>query len=95
VSGERIIIAGGGAAGFFAAIACAQAQPENDVRIYERASHFLTKVRISGGGRCNVTHTALEPRTFSSHYPAGERSLIGALHRFRLRTLSPGSSSAA
>jgi predicted Rossmann fold flavoprotein len=82
VSGERIIIAGGGAAGFFAAIACAQAQPENEVRIYERASHFLTKVRISGGGRCNVTHTALEPRTFSSRYPRGERSLIGALHRF-------------
>ena len=79
---ERIVIAGGGAAGFFAAIACAQAQSENDVRIYERASHFLTKVRISGGGRCNVTHAALEPRTFSSRYPRGERALIGALHRF-------------
>ena len=76
------MIAGGGAAGFFAAIACAQAQSENDVRIYERASHFLTKVRISGGGRCNVTHAALEPRTFSSRYPRGERALIGALHRF-------------
>ena len=62
MSGERIIIAGGGAAGFFAAIACAEAQPENDIRIYERSSHFLTKVRISGGGRCNVTHTALEPQ---------------------------------
>ena len=82
MSGERIIIAGGGAAGFFAAIACAEAQPENNVRIYERASHFLTKVRISGGGRCNVTHTGLETRTFSSRYPRGERALIGALHRF-------------
>ncbi len=77
------MIAGGGAAGFFAAIACAQARPENDVRIYERTSHFLTKVRISGGGRCNVTHTiALEPRAFSARYPRGERALIGALHRF-------------
>jgi predicted flavoprotein YhiN len=56
VNRDRILIAGGGAAGFFAAIACAQARPGNDVRIYERASHFLTKVRISGGGRCNVTH---------------------------------------
>jgi predicted Rossmann fold flavoprotein len=79
---ERIVIAGGGAAGFFAAIACAQAKPENDVRIYERASHFLTKVRISGGGRCNVTHRAMEARTFSTRYPRGERALIGALHRF-------------
>jgi predicted Rossmann fold flavoprotein len=79
---ERIVIAGGGAAGFFAAIACAQARPGNDIRIYERASHFLTKVRISGGGRCNVTHRAMEPRAFSTRYPRGERALISALHRF-------------
>lgn len=82
MAGERIVIAGGGAAGFFAAITCAHARPGNDVRIYERASHFLTKVRISGGGRCNVTHAATEPRTFSTRYPRGERALIGALHRF-------------
>ncbi|MDQ6912988.1 MAG: NAD(P)/FAD-dependent oxidoreductase [Verrucomicrobiota bacterium] len=79
---EGIIIVGGGAAGFFAAIACARAKPENDVRILERGSNFLTKVRISGGGRCNVTHAPLDPRTFSSRYPRGERALIGALHRF-------------
>jgi hypothetical protein len=79
---ERVVIAGGGAAGFFAAIACAQARPGNDVRIYERVSHFLTKVRISGGGRCNVTHRAMEPRAFSTRYPRGERALISALHRF-------------
>lgn len=82
MAGERIVIAGGGAAGFFAAIACAEAQRGNEVRLYERASHFLTKVRISGGGRCNVTHAALEPRTFSGRYPRGERALIAALHRF-------------
>ena len=80
---ERIVIAGGGAAGFFAGIACAEARPNNEVRIYESGSQFLTKVRISGGGRCNVTHTpTLEPRTFSTRYPRGERALIGALTRF-------------
>jgi predicted Rossmann fold flavoprotein len=80
---ERIAIVGGGAAGFFAAIACAEARPANEVTIYERGSHFLTKVRISGGGRCNVTHTpALDLRTFTTRYPRGERALIGALHKF-------------
>ncbi|MFL6541709.1 MAG: NAD(P)/FAD-dependent oxidoreductase [Chthoniobacterales bacterium] len=80
---ERIAIVGGGAAGFFAAITCAEARPENEVTVYERGSHFLTKVRISGGGRCNVTHTpALDLRTFSTRYARGERALIGALHRF-------------
>jgi len=80
---ERIAIAGGGAAGFFAAISCAQAQGGNEIVAYERTSHFLTKVRISGGGRCNVTHTAgLDLRTFTTRYPRGERALIGALHRF-------------
>ncbi|MDQ6764846.1 MAG: NAD(P)/FAD-dependent oxidoreductase [Verrucomicrobiota bacterium] len=79
---ERIVIAGGGAAGFFAAIACAEANTANEVLILERSSQFLSKVRISGGGRCNVTHTALDPRTFSSRYPRGERALIAALHRF-------------
>ena len=79
----KIAIVGGGAAGFFAAITCAEALPESEVTIYERASHFLTKVRISGGGRCNVTHTpTLDLRSFSSRYPRGERALIGALHRF-------------
>lgn len=82
MSAERIVIAGGGAAGFFAAIACAEARPHNEVLILERSSQFLTKVRISGGGRCNVTHTALEPRKFSARYPRGERALIAALHRF-------------
>jgi predicted Rossmann fold flavoprotein len=52
------------------------------VSILEQSSQFLTKVRISGGGRCNVTHTALDPRTFSSRYPRGERALIGALQTF-------------
>ena len=79
---ERIVIAGGGAAGFFAAIATAEAKPQNEVQLFESGGQFLSKVRISGGGRCNVTHTALDPRTFSTRYPRGERALIGALSRF-------------
>ena len=59
---EKIAIVGGGAAGFFAAIACAEANPANEVSIYERGPEFLTKVRISGGGRCNVTHACFDPR---------------------------------
>jgi predicted Rossmann fold flavoprotein len=82
---EQIAIIGGGAAGFFAAIACARAKPENEVSIYERGPEFLTKVRISGGGRCNVTHACFDPRTLSEHFPRGERALISPLHRF-----SPG-----
>jgi predicted Rossmann fold flavoprotein len=78
----QIAIIGGGAAGFFAAIACARANPENDVSIFERGSEFLTKVRISGGGRCNVTHASFDPRTLSEQYPRGKRALIAPLHRF-------------
>jgi predicted Rossmann fold flavoprotein len=79
---ERIAIVGGGAAGFFAAITCAEANPRKDISIYERSSEFLTKVRISGGGRCNVTHACFDARTMSEHYPRGERVLTSPLHRF-------------
>jgi predicted Rossmann fold flavoprotein len=79
---EQIAIIGGGAAGFFAAIACARANPENEISIFERGSEFLSKVRISGGGRCNVTHACFDPRAMSEHYPRGERALISPLHRF-------------
>ncbi len=79
---ERIVVVGGGAAGFFGAIACARANPACDVRILEKSAHFLQKVRISGGGRCNVTHACFEPRPLSTRYPRGERALIGAFHRF-------------
>jgi predicted Rossmann fold flavoprotein len=79
---DQIAIIGGGAAGFFAGIACARANPANKVSIYERGSEFLTKVRISGGGRCNVTHACFKPRAMSERYPRGERALISPLHRF-------------
>ena len=78
----QIAIIGGGAAGFFAAIACARANPENEISIFERGSEFLTKVRISGGGRCNVTHACFDPLILSEHFPRGARALISPLHRF-------------
>jgi predicted Rossmann fold flavoprotein len=79
---KQIAIIGGGAAGFFAAIACARANPKFQVSVYERGAEFLTKVRISGGGRCNVTHACFDPRAMSERYPRGERALISPLHRF-------------
>ncbi|HLW36698.1 MAG TPA: NAD(P)/FAD-dependent oxidoreductase [Chthoniobacterales bacterium] len=78
----RIGIAGGGAAGFFAAIASARANRDCEVSLFERSSQFLSKVRISGGGRCNVTHSLFDPRMFAMRYPRGERELISPFHRF-------------
>jgi predicted Rossmann fold flavoprotein len=85
VAREKIAIIGGGAAGFFAAITCAQANPENEVSVFEHGSEFLTKVRISGGGRCNVTHACFDPPALTASYPRGERALISPLHRFSPR----------
>lgn len=76
-----LIVVGGGAAGFFSAITCAE-QSEKSVLILEKTSHLLQKVKISGGGRCNVTHHCFEPRELSANYPRGEKSLIGPFHRF-------------
>jgi predicted Rossmann fold flavoprotein len=80
---QRIAIAGGGAAGFFAAIAAAEAAPKARVAIYEKTAHFLSKVRISGGGRCNVTHACFEPKEFSTRYPRGDKALISPFQRFQ------------
>ena len=78
----RIVIAGGGAAGFFAAIAAAEANPRARVTLYEATAHPLAKVRISGGGRCNVTHACFEPRELVKRYPRGGRELLGPFHRW-------------
>jgi hypothetical protein len=77
-----VLVAGGGAAGFFAAIECAQSDPGADVELHEATSHLLAKVRISGGGRCNVTHACFDPRQLARGYPRGSRELIGPLSRF-------------
>jgi predicted Rossmann fold flavoprotein len=76
----RVVIVGGGAAGFFAAIACAEAG--GSVTILEKTPRFLSKVKISGGGRCNVTHAAFDPRELAKHFPRGERPLIGPFQAF-------------
>ena len=76
------IVIGGGAAGFFGAITCAGAAPGTRVLLLERGSTTLGKVRISGGGRCNVTTATAEPRALSANYPRGGRTLIGPFTRF-------------
>lgn len=76
-----LIVIGGGAAGFFSAITCAENSAKS-VLILEKTSNLLQKVKISGGGRCNVTHHCFEPRDLSGNYPRGEKSLIGPFHRF-------------
>jgi len=78
----EIAIVGGGAAGFFTAIAAARANADCKVSLFERSSQFLSKVRISGGGRCNVTHALFDPRMFTTRYPRGARELIAPFHRF-------------
>jgi predicted Rossmann fold flavoprotein len=78
----RVLVAGGGAAGFFAAVACAEANPAAEVVLFEATAHPLAKVRISGGGRCNVTHACFDPDRFARSFPRGARELIGPFHRF-------------
>ena len=82
MSPRRIAVIGGGAAGFFSALSAAEADPAARVVIFEATAHPLAKVRISGGGRCNVTHACFEPRELVKRYPRGSRELIGPLHRF-------------
>ncbi|MEL6357322.1 MAG: NAD(P)/FAD-dependent oxidoreductase [Bacteroidota bacterium] len=79
---ENIIIIGGGAAGFFSAIHLAFARPKANITILERGKAVLEKVRVSGGGRCNVTHACWDPRELVKFYPRGSRELLGPFNRF-------------
>jgi predicted Rossmann fold flavoprotein len=85
MSSRSIVVAGGGAAGFFAAITCAEARPGADVTILEKSEHFLGKVRISGGGRCNVTHACFDPTELVTRYPRGARALLAPYNVFQAR----------
>lgn len=77
-----IIIIGGGAAGFFTAINAAEMDPNAKILILERGKEVLTKVRISGGGRCNVTHAEFIPAELVKNYPRGKKELRGPFHTF-------------
>jgi hypothetical protein len=82
---SRAVIVGGGAAGFFGAITCAETHPAREVILLEASPHTLAKVKISGGGRCNVTHACFDPRELVKRYPRGGRELLGAFHRWQPR----------
>ncbi len=86
---KRIAIVGGGAAGFFSAICAAQFAEKKgvklDIRIFESSSTYLKKVKISGGGRCNVTHNLFEVRSLCQNYPRGQKELLSPMQRFQAK----------
>lgn len=77
-----VIVIGGGAAGYFTSINVAEMNPDLQVIILERGKEVLTKVKVSGGGRCNVTHAEFEPKELSQNYPRGGKELLGPFHTF-------------
>ena len=79
---KEVIIIGGGAAGFFAAINMAESNPHLKVTILEKSGKVLQKVKVSGGGRCNVTHACFDPKELIDYYPRGKKELLGPFHTF-------------
>ncbi len=82
MSSKRIAIVGGGASGYFTAIQAAQNSSHSKIFIFEKSKDVLQKVRISGGGRCNVTHACFDPKELTKYYPRGEKELLGPFHKF-------------
>lgn len=82
---RECVVIGGGAAGFFGAITCAEASPDCRVILLEKMRQVLAKVRVSGGGRCNVTHSCFEPSLLLNNYPRGNKELRGPFTRFQPR----------
>ena len=80
---KKIAVIGGGAAGYFTAVNTASLNPRLDVTIFEKSREVLSKVRISGGGRCNVTHNCFDPEAMSKAYPRGSRELRWAFEQFQ------------
>lgn len=78
-----LLVVGGGAAGFFGALEAASCNPSAKIIILEKTNQLLAKVRISGGGRCNVTHHCFEPTPLSRHYPRGQRELKQLFRKFQ------------
>lgn len=83
-SKNKLVIIGAGAAGFFCAIQAAKQNPELKIIILEKSNKVLSKVRISGGGRCNVTHYCFDSNELSKKYPRGEKFLKKAFHWFNV-----------
>ena len=81
----RVIVIGGGAAGFFAAIHAKLLAPWADVLLLEKSDKLLAKVKVSGGGRCNVTHACFQDKALAAHYPRGERMLRKAFTQWNVR----------
>ncbi len=78
-----VIVLGGGAAGFFGAINVVERNKNLRILILEKSSRLLSKVKVSGGGRCNVTHHSFSPASLSQHYPRGQRQLKNLFHQFQ------------
>lgn len=78
----RIAIVGAGAAGYFTALQLQECLPEAEVKLYEKATP-LAKVKVSGGGRCNVTHACFEPEELIKYYPRGGKELLGPFHQWQ------------
>ena len=79
---SKAVIIGGGAAGYFTAINAKENNPELDITILEKGKDVLQKVKISGGGRCNVTHACFTPKELIEFYPRGKKELLGPFHQF-------------
>jgi len=82
-----LVVVGGGAAGFFTALTAAERKPGIRILILEKNSKLLSKVKVSGGGRCNVTHHLYEPTPFSKHYPRGQKELKQLFRRFQAQDM--------
>ena len=82
MSKKRLVVIGGGAAGFFCAINAARMNPQLHVTLVEKTNKLLSKVKVSGGGRCNVTHACFDMVEMSKKYPRGEKFVKKAFHQF-------------
>lgn len=80
---KRVVIVGGGAAGIFAAVILAEKNSNLEILVLEKTRQLLSKVRISGGGRCNVTHSQFDPKKLTANYPRGNKELLGPFHKFQ------------
>lgn len=85
MNSKQIIVIGGGAAGFFAAINCAPLHENCTITLLEKSSKLLSKVRVSGGGRCNVTHACFDNALLVKNYPRGEKELQNVFSRFSVK----------